>query len=244
METSLHRDLKRIFAATPEQVEVTIDGYRIDAIDVRGHLVEIQHAGLGSIRDKIRTLIQSYPVRVVKPLLRTKWVETYETEEAEEPQRRRKSPKHASFLEAFPELLHFTSAYPHPNLTVEVLLVDVIERRIPRPHRYRRKKQFRVLDQHLHECGESKSLQTHLDLWNLLETPLPKKPFGTAEIAEWIERPRWFAQQVAYVLDRCGVIQQVDKQGNAKLYAIQEATLKPLPQKTLTRKRKPRRKAG
>ena len=53
METSLHRQLKYHFAADSNSVEVTVDGFRIDAIDSKGFLVEIQHAGLGSDRKSV-----------------------------------------------------------------------------------------------------------------------------------------------------------------------------------------------
>ena len=66
METSLHRQLKHHYAADSDSVEVTVDGYRIDAIDANGMLIEIQHSGLGSIRNKIKVLLANgHHVRVI-----------------------------------------------------------------------------------------------------------------------------------------------------------------------------------
>ncbi len=42
METSLHRELKRLYAGREARNEVSLDGYRIDAV-ARGRLFEIQH---------------------------------------------------------------------------------------------------------------------------------------------------------------------------------------------------------
>ena len=58
METTLHRQLKEHYAEDPEQIEVKLGRYRIDAI-AGGELIEIQHGSLAAIRDKIRTLLES-----------------------------------------------------------------------------------------------------------------------------------------------------------------------------------------
>ena len=52
METSLHRDLKKLYAGDDSQTEVVLGGYRIDAVS-GGRLIEIQHGSLSAIRDKI-----------------------------------------------------------------------------------------------------------------------------------------------------------------------------------------------
>ena len=67
METTLHRQLKERYAAEEERREVTVDGFRIDAV-VDDRLVEVQSASLSAIRDKIRDLVQRHDVLVVKPL--------------------------------------------------------------------------------------------------------------------------------------------------------------------------------
>ncbi len=219
METSLHRDLKLIYACDADCVEVTLGSYRIDAIDRQGQLVEVQHAGLGAIRDKVAQLTRQHPLRVIKPLLQQKRIDTLEVDGLKVA-RSRCSPKRESYLDLFPEMLHFTSAFPNKNLTLEVPLVKVVEIRAPQPNRYRRKKQYRVVDQVLIEIAEQRLFRDSHDLLSLLEIPRShaRKPFGTTEIAEWIGRPRWFAQQVTYVLSRCGAIEQVGKKGNAKQY--------------------------
>ena len=71
METSLHRELKLLYAGRQAQSEVSLDGYRIDAV-ARGRLIEIQHGSLGAIRDKIRNLLESHRVTIVKPIIASK----------------------------------------------------------------------------------------------------------------------------------------------------------------------------
>ena len=73
METSLHQELKRLYAGDEAQVEVRLGNYRIDVVRVDGargdELIEIQHGSLAAIRDKVRELLQSYRVRIVKPIV-------------------------------------------------------------------------------------------------------------------------------------------------------------------------------
>src|SRR5690242_7683971 len=68
METTLHRQLKALYAGPDAQMEQTVAGYRIDAVRDR-LLVEIQHGGLAAIRRKIARLLESHSVLVVKPLV-------------------------------------------------------------------------------------------------------------------------------------------------------------------------------
>ncbi len=72
METSVHRQLKIAYAESILQTEVSFHGFRIDAIDKRGHLVEIQHAGLGALKAKTRSLLDHAKrphLRIVKPIV-------------------------------------------------------------------------------------------------------------------------------------------------------------------------------
>lgn len=217
METDLHKALKVRYAVDEESTEVMVGKYRIDAIDETGRLVEIQHAGLGSIRGKIRDLVQEHRVHVVKPLIANKLLETWDARKRRV-QSSRRSPKRATVLDIFGELIHFTSVFPHPNLTLEAVLVDVVERRAPKKNVRWRRRQYKILEQRLVSVGDSVVLGTHQDLWDLLDIASTESPFGTQELALWLDRPRWFAQQVAYVLQRCGVAEHVGKRGNSKLY--------------------------
>ena len=218
METSLHRQLKHHFAADSDSVEVTVDGFRIDAIDADGNLIEIQHSGLGSIRNKVKTLLDNgHRLRVVKPWNGCKWIETFDGEGGEL-LRRRKSPKKLQPIDIFRELIHFTQVFPHPKLTLELLTVHCIEQRVDRVNKRWKRKQYKVLDQHLAELCESDCLKSVADLWRLLGDPKLPLEFDTSELAACIHQPRWFAQQIAYTLNRCNATESVGKRGNSIVY--------------------------
>ena len=61
METTLHRQLKELYADPHSRQEVPLDKYRIDV--VRGDvLVEIQLGSIAAIRDKIHKLLVDHYV--------------------------------------------------------------------------------------------------------------------------------------------------------------------------------------
>jgi hypothetical protein len=239
METSLHRQLKALYArehAASEQESRKFAGYRIDVL--RGdELVEIQHGSLGAIRNKIAKLLEEHPVRVVKPLIARKTVIRLEGEDGEEISRRL-SPKRATILDLFHELVYFTAVFPHPRLTLEVPLVTVEERRIPGHGRRRR---WRRNDHVVHDLSLIDVVSTHTfttndDLLALLPANLPQ-PFHTGNLAAALQIQRWVAQRIAYCLRKTGAAKLVGKQGNALVYEL-APTESPARRRTASRRRR------
>lgn len=217
MESSLHRQLKLLYGGTPGDVEVQVDGYRIDAV-VRGRLFEIQQASLAALRDKVRQLLERHRVVVVKPLISRKYLIRRDRPGGEIVSARY-SPTHETVLNIFDDLVHFVTVFPHPRLTLEVVLTDQEEHRITRVRRRRRSPDYRVEDRHLIEVVSSKSLKTASDLRKLLPPTLPAR-FTTGELALHAEIPRWLAQKMAYCLRKTGAVEVHGKQGNSWLYGI------------------------
>ncbi len=115
METSLHRDLKTLYARGPARFEVSLGGYRIDVVD-RDRLIEIQHGSLAAIRDKVRDLLGNHQVLVVKPIVAGKLLVKREAKGGAVASRCR-SPLRGGLLDLFDELVHFTRVFPHPRLS-------------------------------------------------------------------------------------------------------------------------------
>ncbi len=230
METSLHRDLKKLYAGEDAQTEVVLGGYRIDAVS-GGRLIEIQHGSLSAIRDKIRALVAGHQVLVVKPIVARKLLIKQSGPEGRVLSRRL-SPKRGKLLDIFDELIYFTRVFPHPRLTIEIVLVEVEEWRYPghgRRRRWRRNDQV-VADQKLVTVGESLQLRQAADLMQLIPGKLPGE-FHTGHLAELAGIRRHEAQRVAYCLRKMQAVEQIGKQGNALVYR--------LPTRATRRRRKP-----
>ncbi len=217
METSLHRELKTRYAGEDAQVEVKLGSYRIDAV-VDQQLIEIQHGSLAAIRSKVQQLLKKHRVLIVKPLIARKRL----IKRASQGGRivdRRYSPKRGTLLDLFDELVYFRHIFPHENLTLEGVLVEIEEYRYPGHGRRRRRRDgdFVVEDRRLTSIQESCTLRSRTDLWDLLPKRLPK-PFHTGHLAKKLGVERWIAQRIAYCLRETGAARQVGKEGNALLY--------------------------
>jgi hypothetical protein len=224
METSLHRELKRLYAGQMGRTEVRLGRFRVDAIvedELGRELIEIQHGSLWAIRDKIRRLTRRHRVRVVKPIVGRKLLIKL-SERKGRVIDQRFSPRQGRLCEIFDELIYFTRAFPHRNLSLDVLLVDIEEHRFPRPSRRRRwRKSFGVADQKLTAIQQTVRISTAADLRQFIPCALPE-PFHTAHLAAGMEVPRWEAQRMAYVLRKVGAVQTVGKQRGAWLYSWNE----------------------
>jgi hypothetical protein len=217
METTLHRQLKSLYAGTEARIEQRVAGYRIDAIRA-GELIEIQHGGLAAIRTKIARLLDEHAVLVVKPLVARKHLVKLAKRGGREVSRRL-SPKQATLLDLFHELVYFTRVFPHPRLTLHVPLVEIEERRYPGHGRRRRwrKDDHIVEDQRLLAVQAVHTFRTTDDLLALLPAKLPQ-PFHTGHLAAGLGINRWIAQRITYCLRHTGAVSVCGKAGNAVLY--------------------------
>jgi hypothetical protein len=217
MEYSLHRQLKERYASAGSRLEVPFGEFRIDV--VTGELlVEVQHGSLAAIRDKIRRLLRTRRVLVVKPLVVRKTLVKTDCPGGRVVQRRL-SPKRGGPLDLFHELIHFTRVFPHRRLAIECPLVEIEEWRHPGHGRRRRWRagDHQVQDQRLLTVRETLRLETARDLLELLGVELPR-PFDTRELADRLCVDRWMAQRIAYCLRQTGAAACVGKRGNALLY--------------------------
>lgn len=216
METSLHRVLKHRYG--PEaggSVEVAVRGFRIDAVDGRGDLIEIQSGPLGPLRTKLHALLPDHRIRVVKPIGLRRRVVRRNRENLRD-QSARLSPKRWRIFDVFEDLIGIAAIFPHPNLTIEVLAATIEEVRVPR----RRPPGYAVFDRRLGVVEGSTALAAGADLWRLLPADWDwTEPFTTRDLAGRLGRPLGFAQRVAYCLRLSGAARLVGKRRNNRVYA-------------------------
>ncbi len=215
MESSLHRTLKSRYGTGPGRgSEVTLGGFRIDAIDADGMLVEIQSGPLGALRRKLRALLPSHRVRIVKPVvLERRIVRRARLDGADLSARR--SPRRGAFADLFEDLVGLAADFPHPHLIIELLGISIDEVRVDR----RRWPGYSIADRTLREVLGTRVLRGPADLWGLLPADHDwSQPFTTIEIASRMGRPRWFAQRVAYCLRLSGAARSLGKRANLNVY--------------------------
>lgn len=227
METSLHRQLKSLYAPEAERQELRLDEYRIDAV-VAGELIEIQQGSLAAIRGKVKRLLERHRVRVVKPLAARTLLIRRDRRKGTDISRRW-SPRHDSFATLFLDLVHFVDVFPHPRLTLEVVLVEQEEDRVPVRRRWFRAKDYRTTDRRLIAIEDRRVLRTAGDLLGLVDCDWRRigcggrggNVFTTEDIATACGIPRWLAQKLAYCLRKTGVFVPVGKRRHSWLYRLE-----------------------
>lgn len=217
METTLHQQLKQLYADDESNREVAVDGFRIDAVS-DDQLFEIQCASLSAIRDKIRRLVESHDVVVAKPLFARKLI-VKRNRKRGRVESKRYSPTRQTFHDIVDDLVHFVGVFPHPRLTIELLLVEVQEFRLPPLRNHRTRKRYRVEDRQLMGVGDRLLLRSAADLLKLLPNNLPD-PFTTADVAGSAGIPRRQAQKLTYCLRKTRAVATDGKIGNAILYRL------------------------
>jgi hypothetical protein len=217
METSLHRSLKSLYATPDSQTEAVVCGYRADVL-CKGLIVEIQASPLGAIARKVADLLRQHRVLVVKPITRRKVLVRRRTPRSDWVLRRF-SPKTGKLLHIFDELVHFTRVFPHPNLAIEIVLIDEEEFRIPRRRRRFRQRDYRIHDRHLTSVVARHRLITASDLLDLLPPNAPSQ-LTSRSLSEHLGCTTWFARRVAYTLRHCGAARVTGKIGNQIVYEL------------------------
>jgi hypothetical protein len=218
METSLHRSLKERYATGGSgRPEVAFQGFRIDAVDEAGRLVEVQSGPLGPLRGKLRRLLLDHRVRIVKPvILRRRLVRRLRADGPDVASR--SSPRRGALHDVFDDLMGVVRVFPHSNLEIEVLGVTIDEVRTPR----RRRPGYTVADRRLDTICETALIARADDLWTLLPDQCDgRDPFTTFDLSERLGRPQWFAKRVAYCLRLTGAARVVGKSGNRLIYIRQ-----------------------
>jgi hypothetical protein len=216
MESTLHRDLKMLYGGSMDDVEVQVDGFRIDAV-AGGTLYEIQQASLGALREKVRSLLENHSVVVVKPIACRKLL-IRRAIKAGPVVSSRYSPKRESLFDLFVDFVYFVDVFPHQRLTVEVVLTEQEEHRITRVRR-RHGPDYRVEDRRLHQVVSTHTLRTLADLRALLPTSLVS-PFTTEDLAREAKISRHVAQKMAYCLRKTGAVDCLGKKGRSVLYGV------------------------
>jgi hypothetical protein len=213
VETTLHRQLKaRYGTEAGGRSEVTLSGYRIDAVRPEGVLVEVQSGPLGPLKGKLSGLLPLHRVHVVKPVVVARRVVRRARRDGADLSARL-SPKRGTIVDVFDDLVGLVRVFPHPNLCVELLEVEIDEIRVPR----RRRPGYSVADRSLRTVVATVALRNATDLLALLPDGLDR-PFTTKDLAEQICRPLAFAQRVAYCLRLSGAVDTVGKVRNHWVY--------------------------
>ena len=216
-ESSLHAALKVHYAGRNGKTEVEAEGYVCDAVTSAGEVIEIQTGSFGPLKRKAVHLARTAPVRIVHPIAAHRYIETYDAHGAL--LRRRLSPKKGTHWDIFAALIHAPFLPATPNLTIELAMVDIIEKRILDGTGSWRRKGARIAEKELAAYRETIPLSCTRDYRRFLPFS-PEAEFTVKDLSEIESGPtEALARKALYVLHKMGLVERVGKRGNAFLYA-------------------------
>ncbi len=218
-EGPLHAALKEVLAEPGDQHEVTVGDYVIDLVRP-GELVEIQTGSFGRMRKKLDALLPEYRLRLVYPLAGETQIVKVEGGADGRIVSRRRSPLSRGVYHIFEELTSIPTVLLHPNFSLEVISVRIDEiRSLEARGRSWRRKGWGTLERRLVEIFDATRFHGRRDWLKLLPSDLPQE-FDTLELANAAGIPRHLAQKLCYTYLHAGLLEQVGKRINARVYRV------------------------
>jgi hypothetical protein len=214
-ESSLHKALKFQYSGENGETETLAAGFVCDARADDGEFIEVQTGSFGPLKEKVKALTKAGKVRIVHPIAVHKHIELYDTDG--NLIRRRKSPGKKGAWHLFEALLYAPELSLLPNVTIEIVLVDVLEHRIDDGKGSWRRKGISITDKSLAGWHESMILSKTKDYYRFV--PFEKKEtFTVKDLAEKAGINKELARKCLYVLLKMGLVQRLGKEGKAYVY--------------------------
>lgn len=211
-ESSLHRALKYRYAV-PGTAETARAGFVCDAIGPGGEAVEIQTGNFASLKTKIPALTRAGPVRLIYPVIVRKTLELYDA--GGTLLSRKKSPRRGSPWDIFRELIYAPALLERRALTVEIALVDAVERRRDDGKGSWRRKGVSIEDRILEAWRGRIVLKNKAD-WKRF-VPLPGD-FTVKTLAAAVHIRPVLARKTLYVLEKAALVHKIRKEGRSWVY--------------------------
>lgn len=214
-EKTVHAILKNYYEPDEDKQEIPVENYVAD-IYADGEIIEIQTRQFNRIRNKLSAFLPLYPVTVVYPIPREKWL-IWIDEESGELSKKRKSPAKGNPYLAFKELYKIKMFLKEPNLKFKLVFLDMEEYRLLNGWSSDRKKgssRFDRIPTHLVEEVEINCLE---DYMQFVPYEMPEE-FTTKDFAKAAHIPPRLAQTVLNILHYVGTVERVGKKGNSYLY--------------------------
>ncbi len=218
-EKTVHAILKNYYEPNEANQEIPIEHYVAD-IYSDGEIIEIQTGQFNRMRDKLTAFLPLYPVTIVYPIPREKWL-IWIDEESGELSQKRKSPKKGNAYTVFPELYKIKMFLKDPNLRLKLVLIDMEEYKLLNGWSRDKKKGSSRFDRIPLELVQEIDITCPEDYMQFVPYELDG-PFTSKQFAKAAHIPVSLAQVALNILYHVGTITKVGKEGNLILYDVME----------------------
>jgi len=215
-EHSLHAEIIAYLAQPGDILESKLEGYFID-IQRGSQVIEVQTSSLGKLTRKVLALAESHQVEVVYPIHKIKYI--HRVDETGKTISRRRSPKQGKLAHAFEELVYAPQLIAHPNVTLNLMLIEGEEFWQDDGQGSWRRKHWSIVDRGLLKIHSQRRCRNPQDLLDLLPPSLPS-PFTNRQLAEHLKIPARLAGKITYTLRKLDLISVSGKDGRANLFIV------------------------
>ena len=219
-EGSLHAALKELYAEAGDRFEVPLDRFVIDIAraDLDGQLlIEIQTGSFGAMGRKLDFLLPDHQILLVHPIAHASYL-------CRDDAKPRRSPKKGSVYDLFGQLVSIPTLLDHPNLTLDIVMVNVDKVQEHDPKARRGRGGYRTVDRRLREVIERHRFESPTDLLRLVPDELPDI-FTTADLARLGGFSRSHAQQMAYCFRALDFFEEIDRTRAGYRYRLGPGTV-------------------
>ncbi|MCI9335633.1 MAG: hypothetical protein HFI98_13010 [Lachnospiraceae bacterium] len=214
-EKTLHAILKDYYAPDKSMQEISVDGYVAD-IYTGQEIIEIQTANFNKMRAKLNCFLPNYPVTVVYPIARIKYL-SWIDEATGECSKPRKSPVKGSVYRAFVELYKIKSILSQENLCLCFPMLEVEEYRLLNGWSQDKKKGSCRYDRIPRALLDEIRLEKPEDYLRLIPENLPE-PFTALEFGKAVGEKKQIAGIVLHVLNYLKVLERCENRGRFYTY--------------------------
>ena len=218
-EKTVHAILKNYYEPDEDHQEIPIENYVAD-IYRDGEIIEIQTRQFNRMRDKLNTFLSLYPVTIIYPIPRQKWL-IWIDEESGELSQKRKSPSRGTPYIAFEELYKIKIYLKDPNLRIKLVMMDIEEYKMLNGWSKDKKKGSTRYDRIPLEIVEEIDIKCREDYMQLVPYELPTE-FTSKDFASSAHINISLAQTALNILYHVGILTRIGKRGNQYLYTVLE----------------------
>ena len=220
-EKTLHAVLKCTEEPDPDCQEIPIGSYIADILTGDKKVIEIQTANMQAMRDKLKSFLPIYPVKIVYPIPYQKWVTWIDPDTGELTVRNRSTRK-GSFYQAFKELYKIRPFLRDPHLSIDLMLLDMEEYRVRDGWSRDGKRGSHRYDRIPVSIVSEILLERPEDYMIFLPPDLPE-PFDSRTFAACAGIKGDMSSTILLMLTELGVAERIGKKGNAYLYRVRES---------------------
>ncbi len=167
----MHAAIKQLYAKKDSLVESKVDNFVIDVV-WPNRLIEIQTHSFLNLKRKLAKLLTEHKITLVAPIARKKTIALYD-ESMKKLLHKRLSTKKGALVNVVDEIVYIPHLIRKPNLTLEVLLVDVTEIRSANNKGSWRRKGVSIIDTQLEQIVSKHTFKSKKDYAKLLPEGLP-----------------------------------------------------------------------